>query len=289
MKLSKFTNCPINKTLEVLLLIHKTMTNQVHGYEFQEVFGGVETTDTSYIAESIDEIRDIRDNLSGSMKSVYIVKMQFSKDGQIMNIELSHSGGSYLKITCSGPSIKDIEILLSAFAADIFKASFYKHNQRAENLSTQKKIQQDVHMILSSTDDLQVRSLGVIQNEKDFQNFLYPILRSHFDDLEDEHYLPKYGVKTYKPDFGIPSGKLLIEAKFIKTKPDLKRIQSELHDDVIGYLGSSDKYKKVIVVIYNFGNVAINSKELTQLEKTRGIASIIVCSHVIPNNLEGKK
>ena len=139
--------------------------------------------------------------------------------------------------------------------------------------------------IFESFDELQVRSLREIKNEKDFQDFSYSILRSHFSDLEDKHYLAKYATKTYKPDFGIPSANLLIELKHIKSMADLKKRQSEIHDDVIGYLSSTDRYKKMIVAIYNQNNVAINGAELKKLEN-HGIHKVIICNHVTPNNIK---
>lgn len=64
----------------------------------------------------------------------------------------------------------------------------------------------------------------LIRSEADVQRIIWSILRPTFPDLVDEDFLPKFGAKNYKPDFGIPSLRLLIEAKYVsgsKTVADI--------------------------------------------------------------------
>jgi hypothetical protein len=69
---------------------------------------------------------------------------------------------------------------------------------------------------------------GVLKSERDVQTILWIMLRSHFDRLEKEETLPKLGVKSYRPDFGIPDLRVLLEAKFIGDKTEVAGIQEEI-------------------------------------------------------------
>src|SRR4030042_4775621 len=56
------------------------------------------------------------------------------------------------------------------------------------------------------------------QNEKDVQDILWIMLRSQFERVEREEFLPTFGAKAYKPDFGILDVGVLIEVKFVGDK-----------------------------------------------------------------------
>ncbi|MDZ7289956.1 MAG: hypothetical protein ONB44_09950 [candidate division KSB1 bacterium] len=90
-----------------------------------------------------------------------------------------------------------------------------------------------------------------VNEEREVQDIVWLILRSYFDDLVDEERLPKFGHASYKPDFAIPSLRLLIEVKVAYSKDDFKKIEQAIMVDSIGYLINSSSYDKILVFIYD--------------------------------------
>jgi hypothetical protein len=80
-------------------------------------------------------------------------------------------------------------------------------------------------------DELQKPVRWPVKQEREVQDILWLILRSYFPDLVDEDTLPKLGHSSYKADFGLPSLKLIIEAKFAASKDDFKKIEKEIQED----------------------------------------------------------
>jgi len=119
-----------------------------------------------------------------------------------------------------------------------------------------------------------------LNDEKDVQNIIWLILSSYFTDLVDEETLPKFGHSSYKPDFGIPSLRLLIEVKYAYKKEDFKkRIEKEIMQDSVGYLTNTQQYKKIIVFIYdNSRSVQEHSITRRDLMKVNGIEDVIIVS-----------
>ena len=289
MRIKRFTRTLIDKSIASILAIKRSIEGQYPFANLDQMRGTICTVDAEYHFDNLAELNDLQ---ATDISKITLVLMQLRyahPEGKVLGIEVIHSSENpYMSIDCSGLDLTALESLFAKLGNDVLSQGFYRHSPEDEAIGVQKVAIGKVVEILGMTDDLQVRSLNLINSEKDFQNFLYPILRSHFGDLEDEHYLPKYAAKSYQPDFGIPSAKLLVEAKVIRTKPDLKKVQAELHDDVAGYLNSNDKYNKVIAAIYNLGGVAVNSDELRQLESMPGLERVLICNSVTPNNLEGK-
>ena len=290
MNIKKFSKYPISKSITAVFAVMKSVKGLWPEMASDRVRGAVHTADTQYNFDDLGELNELNAVDLAKVNFILVQLRYANAEGEHLDIELIHSDDdSHMKIDCSGLSVKSLEELFVRLHDDVFLQGYYRYSAEEEAENIQKEAIITVLGILDVVDDLQVRSLSLIKNEKDFQNFLYPILRSHFSDLEDEHYLPKYAAKSYQPDFGIPTAKLLIEAKAIRTKTDLKKVQAELHDDVAGYLNSNDKYNKIIAVIYNLGGVAVNRDELRQLEAMSGLERVLICNNVTPNNLEGSK
>lgn len=288
MTIGKYIKSPLSQVTTVVLAINDAVLNNFTDYTLEKLNGTIQTADATYNPDNITELEIIQKLSVKNIRIAYLA-LNYKNDDQSFELSLTHSTDDpYIEIKCSGLEVDRLEKIFELLKNEVFKTNYYRHAMISGYRIIQKKAIETITNIFDSLDDLQIRALENIRDEKDFQNFMYPILRSHFDDLEDEHYLPKYGTKTYKPDFGIPAAKLLIELKFIKNLSGLKRCQSEIHDDVIGYLGSSNKYNKIIAAIYNYNNIAINSSEIKKLEMARGIERVIVCKHVTPNNLEDK-
>ncbi|MDD5222692.1 MAG: hypothetical protein PHE84_01765 [bacterium] len=114
-------------------------------------------------------------------------------------------------------------------------------------------------------------------NEKDVQDILWIILRSHFERIDREEVLPRFGAKAYKPDFGIPDLRVLIEVKYIGEKINLPSIQEEILSDIPGYLGSNTKYDGIIIFIYDAAQKLRDSRKFVEdLRSVEGIIDIVI-------------
>lgn len=287
MKIAKFVDYKQRDVLKSIAAINQVVLDTDKEIKLDKLFGLIENSDTSYQINSLEDVVFAIKNAKGIHHVFLNFDYKYSDEERryahpIMELKINRD--TFLSVDIGLPETQQILQVFDRLKKEIFKKEYYKYNKKSENSSHSKIVREKVISIYENFDELQVRSLKEIRNEKDFQDFSYAVLRSHFSDLEDEHYLPKYGTKTYKPDFGVPSAKLLIELKHVKSLSDLKKRQSEIHDDVIGYLSSSDRYKNMIVAIYNQNNIAINGTELRKLEKL-GIRKIIICNHVTPNNI----
>lgn len=115
------------------------------------------------------------------------------------------------------------------------------------------------------------------KNEKAVQDIIWIMLRSLFDRLDREDTLPKFGIKNYIPDFGIPDLQVLVEAKFIGEKTDVKVIQEEIMADIPAYLNASPKYKSIVVFIYDYAQKLRDSRKFEEdLKSIDGIVDVII-------------
>jgi len=113
--------------------------------------------------------------------------------------------------------------------------------------------------------------------EIDVQRTLWIMLRSHFDRLEREETLPPFGVKAYRPDFGIPDLRVLIEVKYIGTKTTTTAIQEGILADVPGYLGQQTQYDGVIVFVYDAAQKLRDPRRFIEdLRSVEGIIEVLV-------------
>lgn len=114
-------------------------------------------------------------------------------------------------------------------------------------------------------------------NEKEVQEILWIMLRAQCELLQREETLKTFGVKAYRPDFGLPDLRLLIEAKFIGQKTNPASIQGEIFADIPGYLNETSQYDAIIVFIYDFAHKLRNPTPLiSDLKKVDGIFEVIV-------------
>jgi len=135
--------------------------------------------------------------------------------------------------------------------------------------------------ILNDLVSLQSRIVEPIKNEKEFQRFLYPILKSHFSTLQEEDYLPKLSGKASKPDFGITDEGVAYELKYNKNH-DLKKIRDEILIDSREYFVKESPYKLMIVVIYNASGQPIPTNYIEDLESVDVIHSVVITPAVVP-------
>lgn len=115
------------------------------------------------------------------------------------------------------------------------------------------------------------------ENERDVQDIVWIILRSHFDRLDRESTLPKFGVKAYVPDFGIPELRTLIEVKYISDKTKPSSIQEEILADIPGYLSKQSNYDGIVVVVYDAAQKLCDPRGFIEdLRQLDGIIDVIV-------------
>lgn len=127
--------------------------------------------------------------------------------------------------------------------------------------------------------DLKLPIRWLIRSEREVQDILWIILRSVFPDLEDEDTLPKFGHSTYRADFGIPSLALLIEVKFARSAVEFKEIEKELLQDIVPYLRAPERYKQVLLFIYDDSS-SVQEHETTRqaLASVPGVAGVLIVS-----------
>lgn len=127
--------------------------------------------------------------------------------------------------------------------------------------------------------DLKVPVRWLIRSEREVQDILWAILRSAFPDLEDDDTLPKFGHSTYRADLGIPSLGLLIEVKFARSAAEFKEIEKQVLEDIVPYLRSPERYRQVLVFIYD-DSCSVQEHETTRqaLVTVQGVADVLVVS-----------
>ena len=116
-----------------------------------------------------------------------------------------------------------------------------------------------------------------IRSEREVQDILWMMLRPLCLDLEDEDTLPKFGHSTYRSDFGIPSLGLLIEVKYARSSSDFKLIEKEVLEDIVPYLKSPERYREVLVFIYD-ESCSVQEHDTTSraLRTVGGISDVII-------------
>lgn len=126
-----------------------------------------------------------------------------------------------------------------------------------------------------------------ITSEREVQDILWLVLRSVFDDLVDEDTLPKFGHSTYKADFGIPSLRLLVEAKYARSASDFKAVEKEIMEDSVAYLrDTGGRYESIVVFIYDHSSsVQEHDVTINALRQLEPIRDVIIVSR--PSQLPG--
>lgn len=90
-----------------------------------------------------------------------------------------------------------------------------------------------------------------IDNEYHVQALLWAMLAPVFPDLRREDYAPPVGPIQPRVDFGIPSLRLLIEAKFARTRAALKETVNEIAQDNSNYFTTPSAYDRLLVFVWD--------------------------------------
>ena len=92
----------------------------------------------------------------------------------------------------------------------------------------------------------------LIDDEPHVQAFLWAVLAPHFGPhLRDEEYLPGYGLKQPRSDFGVVTLKLIVEVKIARTPSDFRRIEEEVAGDLGLYFSDPARYDRMLVYVYD--------------------------------------
>jgi hypothetical protein len=92
----------------------------------------------------------------------------------------------------------------------------------------------------------------LIDSEAHVQAFLWAMLYPAFgDQLRDEQYLPGFGQKQPRYDFGIIALKLIIEVKVLRTPGDFKEVEEQIAGDTGLYFSDPARFDKMVVYIYD--------------------------------------
>lgn len=141
---------------------------------------------------------------------------------------------------------------------------------------------QKIAAILGELPDFQSRIRRSLANEKEVQDFLFPILKSHFSTLQEEDYLSKVAGTASKPDFGIEDLGIAIEVKFTSKHKSFKQLQVEINDDSRKYFGKTSPFKVMIVLIYNGSSEPTPANYVSDLEHMDVISKVIVSPFIVP-------
>ena len=122
-----------------------------------------------------------------------------------------------------------------------------------------------------------------IDNEYHVQNLLWVMLAPIFSDLDDEQYLVKIGHKNPRADLYIPSMKLIVEAKFLRSGDRMQKIIDEISSDTGLYNAMGNDCAGIIPLIWDDSARSHEHDYLRQgLRKLPGIIDAVVISR--PSN-----
>ncbi|WP_129112087.1 hypothetical protein [Burkholderia pseudomallei] len=128
-----------------------------------------------------------------------------------------------------------------------------------------------------------------VQNEYHVQNLLYALLAPIFPDLTDEETLPPVGQKNPRADLGIPSLKLIVEAKFLRPGHSFANLIGELGQDASLYLAheANGRYQYVLPFIWDDSRrTEEHAKFLQGLGQIAGIVHPVIVPR--PGQMERK-
>lgn len=90
-----------------------------------------------------------------------------------------------------------------------------------------------------------------VDNEYHVQNILWLLLAPIFPDLVPEDYTPKVGPVQPRADIGLPSLRIIVEAKFMRSTDAPKSMIEQIAQDASLYLVPSSRYDRIIPFIWD--------------------------------------
>lgn len=116
-----------------------------------------------------------------------------------------------------------------------------------------------------------------VDHEYHVQNLLWYLLAPLFPDLVDEDYTVKIGSKQPRADLGIPSLRLIVEAKFWRSSSAAKVMIEEISEDASLYLVAGSRYDSIVPVIWDEGRRTEEHASLrAALQQIDGVRDAII-------------
>lgn len=112
-----------------------------------------------------------------------------------------------------------------------------------------------------------------VENEYHVQNMLWLLLAPLFPDLIDEDSTPKVGPIQPRADVGVPSLRLIVEAKFMRAEDPPKKMVEQIAQDASLYLVPGSKYDKLIPFIWDDSRRTEHHEEM--IRGLRQIANVV--------------
>ncbi len=116
-----------------------------------------------------------------------------------------------------------------------------------------------------------------VDNEYHVQNILWLMLAPLLPDLIDEDATPKVGPVQPRADIGIPSLRLIVEAKFMRAADPPKKMVEQIAEDASLYLVAGSKYDQLIPFIWDDSRRTEHHEEMIRgLRQIAGVADAII-------------
>jgi REase_DpnII-MboI len=116
-----------------------------------------------------------------------------------------------------------------------------------------------------------------VENEYHVQNMLWLLLAPLFPDLIDEDSTPKVGPVQPRADIGVPSLRLIVEAKFMRADDPPKKMVEQIAEDASLYLVAGSKYNRMIPFIWDDSRRTEHHEEMIRgLRQITGVADAII-------------
>jgi REase_DpnII-MboI len=153
------------------------------------------------------------------------------------------------------------------------------------NVFTRRKITRSCHELLA--DGFQVDGYYVgrqlpsadlrIQPRFRLAGRVWLLLAPIFRDLLDEDSTPKVGPVQPRADIGIPSLRLIVEAKFMRTDDPPKKMVEQIAQDASLYLVPGSKYDKLIPFIWDDSRRTEHHEEMVRgLRQIAGVVDAVI-------------
>ena len=120
-----------------------------------------------------------------------------------------------------------------------------------------------------------------VENEYHVQNLLWCVLAPLFPDLRREEYGEQVGLVQPRTDLGIPSLRLIVEAKFIRADTPLKTALKQIAEDASLYFAGESRYDQMLSFIWDDAARSEQHHVLTRgLEQLERVTAAVVVSRL---------
>jgi hypothetical protein len=118
-----------------------------------------------------------------------------------------------------------------------------------------------------------------VDNEYHVQNILWLVLAPIFPDLVPEDYTPKVGPVQPRADIGIPSLRIIVEVKFMRSTDAPKKMIEQIGQDASLYLVTGSRYDRIVPFIWDDSRRSEQHEDMLRgLRQIRGIVDAVIIS-----------